>query len=58
MDTLIEIIATRNIITHNRGLIDEKYLRTVNCSDYKFGERRELEVEYFFYVLHVTVQYS
>jgi tRNA G37 N-methylase TrmD len=39
---IIELIATRNIIVHNRGRIDEKYLRTVSTSTYKIGDYRLL----------------
>jgi hypothetical protein len=45
---IIEMIATRNIIVHNRGRVDERYLRTVPTSTCKIGELRELEVDDLF----------
>lgn len=43
-DAVIELIATRNVIAHNRGLVDEKYLRTVPTPRFNLGEVRKLEV--------------
>lgn len=42
---VIELIATRNVIAHNRGLVDEKYLRTVPSARFNLGEVRRLEVD-------------
>ena len=50
---VIESIATRNIITHNRGRVDEKYLRTMPTSNYKIGELRVLQVDDLFSTLSV-----
>lgn len=50
---IVELIATRNIIVHNRGRIDERYLRTVPASTYKSGELRELEVDDLFKALSI-----
>jgi hypothetical protein len=41
---IVELIATRNIIVHNRGLVDAKFLRTVTTSTHRLGELRKLEV--------------
>jgi hypothetical protein len=46
-DTIVELIATRNSIVHNRGLIDDKYLRTVKNSKCTNGAKREIEVKEF-----------
>jgi len=43
-----EIIATRNIIVHNRGLVDEKYLNASAGASFKLGECRRLEPRDFF----------
>jgi hypothetical protein len=40
---LAEIIATRNIIAHNRGVVDHKFLESVACCQLKEGAVRELE---------------
>lgn len=45
---IIELIATRNIIVHNRGRVDEKYLRTAPTSAYRLGDLRRLEVDDLF----------
>ena len=45
---IIELIATRNIVAHNRCIVDERYLRTVRASKLEAGVRRALNVEYFF----------
>jgi hypothetical protein len=45
---VVELIATRNIIAHNRGLVDERYARTVRASKFQVGACRVLDVDYFF----------
>jgi hypothetical protein len=45
---VVELIATRNIIAHNRGLIDERYIRNVAWSKLKIGTCRVLYGEYLF----------
>lgn len=42
---LKEFIATRNIIVHNRCIVDEKYLRVVPYSKYEKGSLRKLDVD-------------
>jgi hypothetical protein len=39
---VIEWIATRNVIAHNRGNIDKRYLRLTNSTQFKLGDRRIL----------------
>lgn len=41
-----EIIARRNIITHNNGKIDRKYLREVKNSTYSLGEKPKIDKVY------------
>jgi len=41
-DEVIELIATRNVIAHNRGVIDQKYLGIVKAPRFKADERRTL----------------
>ncbi len=36
------MIATRNIIAHNGGYVDSRYLKAVRSSRLKLGERRRL----------------
>lgn len=50
---VVELIATRNVIVHNRGRVDEKYLRTVPTSAYKVGELREIDVDDLFSTLSI-----
>jgi len=45
---IIELIATRNIIAHNRGRVDERYARIVRGSKFQIGTSRVLDVDYFF----------
>ena len=43
---VVELIATRNAIVHNRGRVDARYVRAVPTSPFKVGDLRTLEVEY------------
>jgi hypothetical protein len=45
---IIEIIAMRNIIVHNRGRIDEKYIRSIPATSYKLGQICDLKVDDLF----------
>jgi hypothetical protein len=47
-EAVVELIATRNIIAHNRGCIDEKYARAVGVTRSQIGTHRLLSVDYFF----------
>lgn len=42
-----ELVALRNIIIHNRGVVDEKYLRYVPNCPFAIGAIRNIEVEEF-----------
>ena len=43
--TIVELIATRNAIVHNRGEIDDKYLRIVKDSRFRKGEKRQITID-------------
>jgi hypothetical protein len=43
-DSVVELIALRNIIVHNRGCVDERYRAAVPSSVTKVGRKRELDV--------------
>jgi hypothetical protein len=45
---LVEAIATRNVIVHNRGRIDQRYLDRVKDSKFKVGELRTIDVDDLF----------
>ncbi|MCK1626319.1 hypothetical protein IVA98_24810 [Bradyrhizobium sp. 160] len=50
-DAVVELISTRNVIAHNRGFVDERYLRAVKNAKFKVGECRKIEVEELFNAL-------
>ncbi|MBV8253958.1 MAG: hypothetical protein JO154_15250 [Chitinophaga sp.] len=41
-----EIIARRNLYTHNSGRVDSKYLNEVKSSTFKLGEKAPLDLKY------------
>jgi hypothetical protein len=45
-DAVVELVATRNLISHGRGLIDERYSRAVRTSTLAVGALRKLKVDY------------
>lgn len=45
---LIELISVRNIIVHNRGIIDKKYLRSHPDSKFELGSVRKIDVDELF----------
>jgi len=45
---VVELIATRNAIAHNRGFVDDRYVRVVGTSRFAIGARRVLEVDDLF----------
>ena len=47
-DRVVELIALRNIIVHNRGRVDERYRAAVPSSSTKVGDKREIEVDDLF----------
>ncbi len=44
-NVVVELIATRNVIAHNRGLIDDRYLRAVTQPRFQIGTPRTLSVD-------------
>lgn len=42
---IVELIATRNLIVHNRGIVDERYRKAVPATKFETGKQRALEVE-------------
>ncbi len=44
-DAIVELVATRNVLVHSRGVIDRKYVRTVESSRFSIGEVRRLDVD-------------
>jgi hypothetical protein len=46
LEELAEIIARRNIITHNQGRVDRKYLREVSTASVRLGQRAKIDEEY------------
>ncbi|MBB3073519.1 hypothetical protein FHS14_006578 [Paenibacillus baekrokdamisoli] len=44
-EKIVEFIALRNIIVHNRCIVDDKFLKAVPRSKYQQGAIRELEVD-------------
>jgi hypothetical protein len=45
---IVELIALRNIITHARGVVDERYKAAAPSSTFKVGEKRELQTDDLF----------
>src|SRR5262249_48179980 len=45
---VVELIACRNIIAHNRCIVDERYLEMVANSRFKLGERRTINLNELF----------
>jgi len=48
LDQVIELIATRNTIAHNGGIVDQKYLAIIKGSRFKVGEVRKLSATELF----------
>lgn len=47
-ESIVELISTRNIIAHNRGHVDERYLRSVKNPMFSLGSCRKLAADDFF----------
>jgi hypothetical protein len=45
LDQVIELIATRNAIAHNMGVVDQRYHAIVKAPRFKIGEVRVLKVD-------------
>jgi hypothetical protein len=48
LDRAITLVEGRNIIVHNRGIVNRTYLSRVPGSDRKLGERLDFDVDAFF----------
>jgi hypothetical protein len=46
VDNIVEILATRNIHVHNRGLVNQRYLELVTASPLKVGAYKPITREY------------
>lgn len=44
-ERIVELIALRNIIVHNRGYVDERYRTAVSSSSTRLGDKREIDVD-------------
>ena len=45
IDTLRELDATRHVVVHNGGIVDEPYIRAVSGTRFQIGEYRSLSVK-------------
>lgn len=45
---VIEFVACRNIVAHNRGIVDARYLEAVPTTTFAIGEKRNLSVDDIF----------
>lgn len=45
---LVELISIRNIIAHNRGVVDKKFIRSIPTGVYPLGTRRNISVDELF----------
>jgi hypothetical protein len=52
-EAVVELIATRNVIAHNRGMVDERYVQTAIGSGFSVGRKRDLEVDDLFNALQL-----
>jgi hypothetical protein len=51
IETITEILTTRNIHLHNDGFINEVYLKNNSRTDYKIGDERTIDVGYSIHVI-------
>lgn len=49
---IVEFIAIRNIIVHNRCIVDEKYRKAVPNTEFKVGELRRLNVDVLYHAIN------
>lgn len=52
---LIEVIETRNVFVHNRGIIGEKYCRNVTNSSLSLGQIRTIDLDYLIHAFEVLL---
>ena len=53
IDAIVEVIATRNIIVHNRSAVDKRYKMSVPSSSLELGSTRSVSPDYFFDALEI-----
>jgi hypothetical protein len=58
LELYAEIIARRNIYTHNGGRVDRKYLREVKGSSYKLETLLKLDRDYLINSFHILVGFA
>ena len=46
-DRVVELIATRNLIVHNRAVVDDRFKKAVTSSPFDVGKQRTLEIDDF-----------
>jgi len=51
IETITEILTTRNIHLHNNGFINEVYLKNNLNTNYKIGDERIIDIEYSIHVI-------
>lgn len=47
-DQIVELIAARNLIVHNRGFVDARYKSVVPTTDFAIGSKRTIEIDDLF----------
>lgn len=47
-DKVVELIATRNLIVHNRAIVDDRFRKAIPQSAFVVGQERALEIDAFF----------
>lgn len=52
---LIEVIETRNVFVHNRGIVGPKYCRNVPDSPFSLGQARTVDLDYLIHAFTVLV---
>ncbi len=64
-DGASEIIETRNVHVHNRGVINSIYLENIKKTDFKFGDYRQIDEDYLeksrdnlHYTINVLIEQS
>jgi hypothetical protein len=47
-DKVVELIATRNLIVHNRAIVDDRFRKAIPQSKFVVGQKPVLEIDAFF----------
>lgn len=51
IETITEILTTRNIHLHNNGFINDVYLKNNSLTTFRIGDERKIDVEYSIHVI-------